>query len=191
MLIQLLLSQYLKESFHSTAYSINVYVIPGQQVIRLVRYSREDIEGGKGPRIQIVFLKKASKKVSRKRPASPGNQSTLDGATQKLTGVKKLKRVAAEAEEVEEDLPFYVDDDSQDVADMSEIEEEAPLTVQRQSSRQRKAEKMILSDSEDGDWSFNMSGASNSKKYGLTSKASIGTKQSRERRENGVIVLSD
>ena len=83
MLIQLLLSQYLKESFHSTAYSINVYVIPGQQAIRLVRYSREDIEGGKGPRIQIVFLKKASKKVSRKRPASPGNQSTLDGATQK------------------------------------------------------------------------------------------------------------
>ena len=188
MLIQLLLSQYLKESFHSTAYSINVYVIPGQQAIRLVRYSREDIEGGKGPRIQIVFLKKASKKVSRKRPASPGNQSTLDGATQKLTGVKKLKRVAAE--EVEEDLPFYVDDDSQDVADMSDIEEEAPLTVQRQSNR-RKAEKIILSDSEDGDWSFNMSGASNSKKYGLTSKTSIGTKRSRERRENGVIVLSD
>jgi ATP-dependent DNA helicase Q1 len=54
----LLLSHHLKEDYHSTAYSINVYLISGPQAIRLTRLSREAIEGGAGQRIECTFLRK-------------------------------------------------------------------------------------------------------------------------------------
>jgi len=58
LLISLLLQDYLKEEYSSTAYTINVYLTPGPQSLRLTRLSEEDVRNGNGPRIRMSFLKK-------------------------------------------------------------------------------------------------------------------------------------
>ena len=75
MLIQLLLSHHLKEDFHSTAYSINVYVLPGPQAIRLTRLSREAVEGGAGQRIEWTFLKKTGRITGKSKRKDSGIQA--------------------------------------------------------------------------------------------------------------------
>jgi hypothetical protein len=71
LLITLLTLGYLKEEYVTNTYAINVYLIPGQQALRLSRLSKEDIEGGKGPRIATVFPKR--EKV-RRIPTAPGKK---------------------------------------------------------------------------------------------------------------------
>lgn len=73
--MQMLVSRYLEEAFSSTAYTVNVYVVPGNQALRLSRFTREDVVNGRGPRIQCSFRrlgrKGKSKKVAVDMP-SPG-----------------------------------------------------------------------------------------------------------------------
>ncbi|KAG1731628.1 P-loop containing nucleoside triphosphate hydrolase protein [Suillus paluster] len=66
LIVQMLLSQYLKETFLSTAYTVNVYVAPGNQALRLTRFTREDVVNGGGPRIQCSFRKHGRKAKSKK-----------------------------------------------------------------------------------------------------------------------------
>lgn len=58
LLITLLLQDYLKEEYSSTAYTINVYLVAGTQSLRLTRLSEEDVIGGNGHRIHGSFVKK-------------------------------------------------------------------------------------------------------------------------------------
>jgi len=81
LLIHLLLSKYLREDFQATAYSVNVYIIPGPQSLRLSRLSRADVEGGKCPKIGASFLRKMGKRkgLSKSKIGGKGGmQTTLD-----------------------------------------------------------------------------------------------------------------
>jgi hypothetical protein len=80
LLIHLLLSRHFKEDFQTTAYSVNVYIIPGSQALRLSRLSRADVEGGKCLKIELSFLKKTGKRRSSSKSKSKtggnGNKQT-------------------------------------------------------------------------------------------------------------------
>ena len=89
--MHLLLTQYLKESFHSTAYAINVYVQPGTHALRLTHYSREQIEGGQGPRIKMAFARKVKQVGSKTRRGS------------QVTSASKRKRIGDEDEDEDEE----------------------------------------------------------------------------------------
>jgi ATP-dependent DNA helicase Q1 len=81
LLIHLLLSKHFREDFQTTAYNVNVYIIPGSQALRLSRLSRTDVEGGKCPKIEHSFLKKTGKRKSLSKPKTGGKrgkQTTLD-----------------------------------------------------------------------------------------------------------------
>ena len=81
LLIHLLLSKHFKEDFQTTAYSVNVYIIPGSQALRLSRLSRSDVKGGKCPKIEHSFLKKGGKRKSLSKSKTGGKgskQATLD-----------------------------------------------------------------------------------------------------------------
>jgi hypothetical protein len=77
----MLLSKHFKEDFQTTAYTVNVYIIPGSQALRLSRLSRADVEDGKCPKIEHSFLKRAGKRKSLSKPKTGGKrskQTTLD-----------------------------------------------------------------------------------------------------------------
>ena len=81
LLIHLLLSRHFKEDFQTTAYSVNVYIIPGSQALRLSRLSKADVEGGKCPKIEHSFLNKTGKRKSLSKPKTGGKggkRRTLD-----------------------------------------------------------------------------------------------------------------
>ncbi|KAF9226214.1 ATP-dependent DNA helicase [Gyrodon lividus] len=59
--VHLLVSRYLGEAFSSTAYTVNVYVIPGELALRLTRFTRADVVNGNGPRIHCSFKRQARK----------------------------------------------------------------------------------------------------------------------------------
>jgi ATP-dependent DNA helicase Q1 len=83
LLIHLLLSKHLKEDFQTTAYSVNVYIIPGSQALRLSRLSRANVEGGQCPTIEHTFLKKTGKRKSLSQSKTGGKgskQTALDTA---------------------------------------------------------------------------------------------------------------
>jgi ATP-dependent DNA helicase Q1 len=64
LIVHLLLSRYLGEAFSSTAYSVNVYIVPGELALRLTRFTRADILAGKGPRIHCSFRRPHQRKSS-------------------------------------------------------------------------------------------------------------------------------
>jgi len=65
----------MKEEYSSTAYTINVYLIPGTQSLRLSRLSEEDVRNGSGPRIRASFVKKGKGRKS----AANAKKSTKSG----------------------------------------------------------------------------------------------------------------
>jgi hypothetical protein len=98
-LIILLLQDYLKEEYSSTAYTINVYLIPGPQSLRLSRLSEEDARSGSGPRIRTSFVKKdkgrksaAAKARKSTKPGdfvAPTRKARVSGSTSMAKGVTK------------------------------------------------------------------------------------------------------
>jgi len=88
--VHLLLTDYLKESFHSTAYSINVYVQSGPNALRLSRFRREQVEAGQGPRISQTFAKKGKNVKEGSKGGKQRNASSAKG--------KKRQRDESESE---------------------------------------------------------------------------------------------
>lgn len=79
LLIHLLLSKHFKEDFQTTAYSVNVYIIPGSQALRLSRLSRANVEGGQCPKIEHSFLNKTGKRKSLPK-SKPGGKASKQTA---------------------------------------------------------------------------------------------------------------
>lgn len=107
LIITLLLSGHLKEDFHSTAYSINVYVSAGPQALRLTRLSRQKVGAGEGSRINCTFVNKITKKRK-----SSAKSSTV---TTKGKGKGKLKtslNSEEEHEEIDIDVSLEEEDDT-------------------------------------------------------------------------------
>ncbi|QRW06394.1 ATP-dependent DNA helicase [Ceratobasidium sp. AG-Ba] len=79
LIIQLVLSGHLKEIFHSTAYSINVYLQPGPQAIRLTRLDRGVIEAGGAPKIECAFIQRKTSGRTKAASADKGRKPTNRG----------------------------------------------------------------------------------------------------------------
>ncbi|KAI8971288.1 ATP-dependent DNA helicase [Trametes punicea] len=84
--VHLLVEGYLEMSFSPTAYSVNVYVKPSAKAMRFTRFSRADIEQGKGPQFTCAFLKKGAK-----RKVAGASSSAAGTASKKAEKVQKPK----------------------------------------------------------------------------------------------------
>ncbi|KXN84458.1 Mediator of RNA polymerase II transcription subunit 34 [Leucoagaricus sp. SymC.cos] len=73
LIIQLLVKGYLKEEYQQTAYSANVYVVPGSLANRFIHESREVMENATKPMIEMTLVKQAPKVRGR------GKKSREDG----------------------------------------------------------------------------------------------------------------
>ncbi|KAF8324278.1 P-loop containing nucleoside triphosphate hydrolase protein [Cantharellus anzutake] len=80
LIIRLLLTKYLKEEFSSTAYSINVYVTPGPQALRLTRLSSDQVSRGEGPRISCTFLVKSKQRRTSSKPSTNKRKKSFSEA---------------------------------------------------------------------------------------------------------------
>lgn len=79
MITHLLLIGYLQDSYHATAFSVNVYVIPSPTAVRLTRLEREEIEIGKGTRVECTFVvpQGKEKKASGKGASKVGGKTAV------------------------------------------------------------------------------------------------------------------
>ena len=121
--MHLLLADYLKESFHSTAYAINVYVQPGPNALRLSRLRQEQVKAGQGPRISVIFSK-IEKKRQRKKRQRDDTSSGSEVVMPKPKGKKRMREVGSENEDNDVD-DMYEDDDfivPDDIEDEEEVD---------------------------------------------------------------------
>ncbi|KAE8538337.1 hypothetical protein D1P53_005682 [Cryptococcus gattii VGV] len=79
LITHLLLIGYLQDSYHATAFSVNVYVIPSPTAVRLTRLEREEIETGKGARVECTFVvpQGKEKKASGKGASKVGGKTAV------------------------------------------------------------------------------------------------------------------
>ena len=157
--MHLLLLGYLGESFHSTAYSINVYVTPGQGALRLTRYTREDIESGRGQRIKVTFLKQKDLAKKTDKGRKGGRETSIEFANGAKG--KKRKRVEESSEEDEGiDDPIMNDDVGMSLFadDNDSIAEREPMETTRKnvSSSSRRSGPSIRQRCETEGWTFTM-----------------------------------
>lgn len=171
MLIQLLLSHHLKEDFHSTAYSINVYLLSGLQAMRLTRLSREAVEAGQGPRIDCTFLKKTGKKAgsaSKDKTSKPRASRGSTTKSQPKSAGESLRSVNGKAKKRKKPPSSEEDDGSvEEIEEPGEfddfiVDDEEPLSPQPKRRAKRLYAGLLLSDSpqlsgdEDNIWTFKL-----------------------------------
>ncbi|WVF69876.1 hypothetical protein IAT40_004658 [Kwoniella sp. CBS 6097] len=78
LLIHLLLLGYLTDSYHATAYAVNVYMIASDTAVRLTRLSLEDVQAGKGIKVDCTFPAPPTKASKAKGSAKKGKKSAED-----------------------------------------------------------------------------------------------------------------
>ncbi|PVG04636.1 ATP-dependent DNA helicase [Serendipita vermifera] len=108
LLITLLLLGYLKEEYVTNAYAINVYLVPGQQALRLSRLSKDDVESGKGPQIVTTFLKREK---TRRISTAPGNKRSSKKSD--IVPPTRLAKDSASDLKGKGKPPVMLDDDSE------------------------------------------------------------------------------
>ncbi|KAJ3554988.1 hypothetical protein NP233_g12309 [Leucocoprinus birnbaumii] len=95
LIIHLLIKGYLKEEFQQTAYSANVYVVPGGLANRFIHETRENIEKAARPMVEMTLAKQAPKtRARRKKSVEDGNEEGDDAPP-----AKKRKTVAGASKE--------------------------------------------------------------------------------------------
>jgi ATP-dependent DNA helicase Q1 len=175
--VELLLSQYLQESYSANAYAVNVYVVPGPQAIRLTRISREDLEKNRGPRVECSF-RKVARKGKASKTADKGNKRTSnkpseedldhrgptiipDGKNKVKTSRKRKRQAISDADD---ELNGFI------IADKSGLEYGDEIEDFTNQLRQIDTQ---TSEPEDDDWTFSMSAPSRTKSQrgGGTTKA--------------------
>lgn len=118
--MQMLVLRYLAEAFSSTAYTVNVYVAPGNQALRLTRFNREDVVSGRGPRIQCSFRrlgrKSRSKKVAvdRQSPGIFGLQEEVSAGPSRI-----LNAAPPRKKRLYEDVSDPDDQDADEIEDFT------------------------------------------------------------------------
>ncbi|EJD05581.1 ATP-dependent DNA helicase [Fomitiporia mediterranea MF3/22] len=168
LILHLLLSGHLKESFHSTAYSINVYVTSGPGALRLARYSKEDVESGRGQRIEVAFLKKGKEagKKNDKCNKTGGREASriLSGGAK---GKKRKRGEESSDDEYWQDhehigqdnatMSLYADgDDLTPEPDVREAEKTSALYRAPQNGTAARRHSQIAEANDREGWSFNM-----------------------------------
>lgn len=164
LLIHLLLSHYLKEDFHSTAYSINVYLVSGPQAMRLTRLTREAIQSGTGQKIEYTFLTKPAKRgTASSKGKIPGFKLSKENGNMQsklsqawVNGRKKRKRVSSDGEDSGDMDTFIVDDD---VPSPPQPKHKASGSRKPEADKSRASPPMEVPDSDifdDDMWIYNM-----------------------------------
>jgi ATP-dependent DNA helicase Q1 len=110
LLVELIVSQYLNESFHTNAYAINVYIVPGPRAPRLIRLSREDVSSGGGRRVMCSFRRKGSGKAKATKSSKKDSERSADKSKQPRSPQKKRKRGIPEEEGDGDDFVFLDED---------------------------------------------------------------------------------
>ena len=75
--MRLLVEGYFAFSFQQNQYSVNVYLQPSATAGRFTRFGKDEIEQGKGPAFDCVFLKKPGRKTA----SGSGSASKVAGKT--------------------------------------------------------------------------------------------------------------
>lgn len=202
--MHLLLTEYLKESFHSTAYSINVYVQSGPNALRLSRFRQEQVEAGQGPRISLTFVKKGKNmkegiKKGKERIASSAKgkkrqreeSESESGSGIELTNYKGKKRMR-ELEDNDAVETYEGDDDNFIVPDDAEeaVEEPKRTTASWPFAHHPLPETIPSSDIEEDGWSFDL-GPSRSNRSGRDSVKKHAPVKSKSGVGGEVIEISD
>ncbi|KAI0366052.1 ATP-dependent DNA helicase [Pilatotrama ljubarskyi] len=207
--VRLLVDGYLDLDFSPTAYTINVYFKPSDTATRFTRFSRAEIEQGKGPQYECTFLKKVTKRkganagggATEKEGGKAGNaKSASRGAKGKATagssGVSgKRKRRLSESSGEEDG------DDDEDEGDSFEFHEDGEDDMNVRPPT-RKRQPLVSMESEDDNdendepdmqWSTTLRGATAARpaaKRPRRSRAQIASGSSRTTPPNEVIELS-
>lgn len=142
LIVQMLVLRYLEEAFSSTAYTVNVYVAPGNQALRLTRFTREDIVNGGGPRIQCSFRRHGCKVKSKRVANDRQSPDNLDLQEDTTAGPSQIRKPAPPRKK-----RLY-----EDVSDPDEVDGE-DFTSQ---IGMIDAEESDVDDDDDGDWAFSL-----------------------------------
>lgn len=141
-----------------------MYVLPGVNAVRLARYTREDIEAGKGTRIFASFVKKAPKKQSRrstgKQPATDAGSAAPreDFFATAANGKKRKRKGEVEQDSSVEDA-FVIDDEDDAIslyADDDDSAEFKTTGARKSASRKRIDSGSEEEDDDDAGWTFNL-----------------------------------
>lgn len=162
LILHLLLSNYLEETFHATEYSVNSYLAPGPKAYRISRFELEELEAGRGHRIDLAFLiKNISTKKATKRTKDIGGSTAkaITRGTKRKSGEVPLPEEGYDGDFIDEDetMPLFADDD---IDPEEKIEAFAPGPSKRseRSENQRKRIQPYVSSEADADdsWNFSM-----------------------------------
>ncbi|KAL4258185.1 ATP-dependent DNA helicase [Pleurotus pulmonarius] len=164
LIIELLVTGYLAEQYHSTAYQTNVYLKAGARSVRLTRMSKERLDTLTVDRIVCAFVKHAPAKRARK--SKVGNE---DGHSEASTSKAKRTRIGKrkyldEDEEAEDFAGPLMEVDEDDSLEEDIIPPPPPPPKRKPAARHSKPPRVGRTDindniSEDGDdagWSYSM-----------------------------------
>jgi ATP-dependent DNA helicase Q1 len=114
--VQLILLDYLTEKFITTSFTVNVYVQPGPNAIRLSRFSRENLDKGTAPTIRCSF-RKATQKRRRggKDKMSVEDKRKISDISATGSGMKRKRGPENEDGDDEHD-DFFASDDEDEVS---------------------------------------------------------------------------
>ncbi|WVQ69090.1 uncharacterized protein L199_007303 [Kwoniella botswanensis] len=98
LLIHLVLLGYLADSYHATAYSVNVYIVPSDMAVRLTRLRLEDVQAGRSVKIECTFPasepKKSKSKNAKKSDEHDGQEDGQEYEEEKQEVKGKAKKKA-------------------------------------------------------------------------------------------------
>ncbi len=115
--MRLLVDGFFEMSFAPTTYSVNVYLKPSDTAARFTRFSRAEIEQGKGPAFECAF----SKKVPKRKAAKKDSQPTKTDATPRVAKASGSSNARGKRKrEVSESLGEEDDDDEEDDGDIND-----------------------------------------------------------------------
>ncbi|KAG1730305.1 P-loop containing nucleoside triphosphate hydrolase protein [Suillus lakei] len=171
LIVQMLVLRYLEEAFSSTAYTVNVYVAPGNQALRLTRFTREDIINGGGPRIQCSFRRNGRKVKSKKAAIDKQSPDILDLQQDTIAGPSRIRKPAPPRKK-----RLY-----EDVSDPDEADGE-DFTTQ---IRMIDAEESDVDDDDDADWAYSLRPPQPTKKRRKSGEKTKGIPARLNRRTSG------
>lgn len=204
LIVHLLVSRYLGEAYSSTAYTVNVYIIPGELALQLTRFTRADILAGKGPRIHCSFRRHhrrssatdmtASKK--RKQPAQTNHANAVkakikvdDAQVPGAAGPSRWPHLQENALAKQKTLDQYVDVPGEDEEEIDELADDIDDGGEDFTKAIRLIDEAPPSDAESsedgagiGDWEYSLrpsTGMSKKRKVSLPPKGP--SKQASER----------
>lgn len=143
LIVQMLVLRYLEEAFSSTAYTVNVYVAPGNQALRLTRFTREDITNGSGPRIRCSFWRLGRKVKGKKAAINRQSPDMLDDLQEDAAaGPSQIRKPAPpKKKRLYEDVSDPDEVDGEDFTNQIKIID---------------AEESDVDDDDDADWAYSL-----------------------------------